>query len=82
MTAHAMQGDRERFLGAGMNDYLEKPVMPRSLKQALIRWLPQEPPHREDASLRDEDGAAAAAGGGGKSAGEGTAGAGGPLSSP
>jgi CheY-like chemotaxis protein/nitrogen-specific signal transduction histidine kinase/HPt (histidine-containing phosphotransfer) domain-containing protein len=40
MTAHAMQGDRERCLEAGMNDYVTKPVSPQALSEALARWLP------------------------------------------
>ena len=40
MTAHAMQGDRERCLQAGMNDYVTKPVSPQALADALARWLP------------------------------------------
>jgi len=42
MTAHAMQGDRERCLEAGMNDYIIKPVDPRALAEALEKWLPKE----------------------------------------
>jgi CheY-like chemotaxis protein/HPt (histidine-containing phosphotransfer) domain-containing protein len=41
MTAHAMQGDRERCLEAGMNDYVTKPVSPLALTEALARWLPR-----------------------------------------
>ena len=44
MTAHAMQGDRERCLGAGMNDYITKPVSPKALAGVLERWLEPDSP--------------------------------------
>ena len=39
MTANAMQGDRERCLEAGMDDYLTKPVVPKKLYEVLAHWL-------------------------------------------
>jgi HPt (histidine-containing phosphotransfer) domain-containing protein len=41
MTAHAMQGDREKFLAAGMTDYISKPVSPQELVDRLKKWLPK-----------------------------------------
>jgi CheY-like chemotaxis protein len=39
MTAHAMSGDRERSLAAGMNDHLTKPINPDLLTEILNRWI-------------------------------------------
>jgi len=39
MTAHAMAGDREKSLAAGMNDHVTKPIDPDELFSALVRWI-------------------------------------------
>lgn len=51
MTAHAMHGDREKCLEAGMNDYIAKPVTPRALADALLEWLPKDPNTNEDDNM-------------------------------
>jgi two-component system, sensor histidine kinase and response regulator len=43
MTAHAVSGDRERSLNAGMNDHLTKPINPATLSAVLSRWMPVRP---------------------------------------
>ena len=39
LTAHAMKGDRERYIANGMDDYLSKPIRPQELDEILDRYL-------------------------------------------
>jgi CheY-like chemotaxis protein len=43
MTAHAMEGDRQKCLDAGMNDYLTKPIELKQLFEVLGRWVSVDP---------------------------------------
>lgn len=55
LTANSLQGDRERCLQAGMDDYLAKPVRRTELSEVLRRWLPM----RSRVPVRDAGPAAA-----------------------
>lgn len=45
MTAHAMLGDRERFLECGMSDYISKPIEEEQLLGVLQKWIDVGAPH-------------------------------------
>jgi two-component system, sensor histidine kinase and response regulator len=59
MTANAMQGDREKAIGAGMDDYVSKPVSRKELGAVLGRWVSGTPAYRvpgaEDGESHAED---------------------------
>jgi signal transduction histidine kinase/CheY-like chemotaxis protein len=44
VTAHALKGDREKCIDAGMDDYLSKPISPDRLSAKIGTWLSEEKP--------------------------------------
>lgn len=57
MTANVMQGDRERCLAIGMNDYISKPIVFEELEKSLLKWLPlkEESPKKEESEINSKD---------------------------
>ncbi len=54
LTANAMEGDRERCLAAGFDDYLSKPFSKEQLHELLARWLPPTPQNPIDNAILDD----------------------------
>ncbi len=51
LTAHAMKGDRDNCIAAGMDDYLSKPVNPKELADIVQRWAGKKVLHSRTATM-------------------------------
>jgi two-component system sensor histidine kinase/response regulator len=56
MTAHALKGDRERCLEAGMDDYVSKPIYAEVLFEAIERLLPSQSAGHSSSALEENPG--------------------------
>ena len=47
LTANALKGDKERFLDAGMDDYIAKPIEVKELQRVLVKYAPRDERQKE-----------------------------------
>nr|WP_321497695.1 PAS domain S-box protein [uncultured Methanolobus sp.] len=55
MTAHAMKGDKEKCIEAGMSDYMSKPINLELLAAKIDKWLNNAPQKEDVTNSRDEE---------------------------
>lgn len=51
MTANTLQGDRDKCIEAGMDDYMSKPINTKALGESLERWIPHCRTNEDDSNL-------------------------------
>jgi CheY-like chemotaxis protein/HPt (histidine-containing phosphotransfer) domain-containing protein len=55
MTAHVLEGEREKCIEAGMDDFLSKPVKPQTLAELIKKWLSRPDVSQTKATTRRQD---------------------------